>query len=531
MKPGLSLCLIAKDEADMLPRCLGSVAGVVDEIILVDTGSTDGTPSVAEGYGARVIHQPWAGDFAAARNAGLAEATQAWILVLDADEELHPDDRTRIGPLLLAGNVEAYFATLVHFVGELPGPDMELGYSPRLFRNRPAYRYHGRIHERLELPEDRIRPGGLRILHYGYLKPVVTARAKRQRNLTLLETALAEQASMEQGTAERPDDPLLQYYLGNEYRALGREQDAIAAYRAAKPGALAGGYLYATRLMKQLALALLATGDPAAALAEAAAGLAHFADFTDLVYLQGQALSRLGRLPEAIGAFHECLAMGPAAAPPHFGADPGMGGWKALQALGAIHERRGEREKAEGCYRKAWGSGRDVVALGRLARLLMLHKGPAAAESGLTALVAPVGPDDHLALAEALLVGHHYAAALRQAEAATAAPEATAACEQRRLTALALCRFHLGDGKGAALAFAGLPAGLYPAERLAAGLAAGQRPAAVLEQAGPGGARLAAAGCLQAGVSLLEQGLYRLPDSPALQTALAAAIKEVRRHG
>src|SRR4029077_17309854 len=107
----LSLCMIVKDEEAMLPRCLTAVAEPVDELIVVDTGSTDRTVEIAESFGARVLHHAWTGDFSAARNVGLDAATGDWLLYLDADEVLAGGD----GPLLreLAGRTwrEAFYVT------------------------------------------------------------------------------------------------------------------------------------------------------------------------------------------------------------------------------------------------------------------------------------------------------------------------------------------------------------------------------------------------------------------------------------
>ena len=86
----ISLCLIARDEERFLPGCLASVSGVVDEIVLADTGSTDRTVEIARAAGATVVHHAWDEDFSAARNAALAAATGDWILLLDADERLAP---------------------------------------------------------------------------------------------------------------------------------------------------------------------------------------------------------------------------------------------------------------------------------------------------------------------------------------------------------------------------------------------------------------------------------------------------------
>ena len=94
--PTVSLCMIVKDEEENLARCLDSVRDFVDEIIIVDTGSTDRTIDIAERYGARVFYHPWEGSFSKARNYSLKYATCDWILILDADEELNNDDTSRL---------------------------------------------------------------------------------------------------------------------------------------------------------------------------------------------------------------------------------------------------------------------------------------------------------------------------------------------------------------------------------------------------------------------------------------------------
>ena len=88
--------MIAKNEERVLARCLASVRAIVDEIILVDTGSTDRTVEIAESFGARVYHAPWENDFSKVRNVSLSYATKDWILVLDADEEIDATDHAQL---------------------------------------------------------------------------------------------------------------------------------------------------------------------------------------------------------------------------------------------------------------------------------------------------------------------------------------------------------------------------------------------------------------------------------------------------
>src|SRR5512141_1205846 len=102
----LSLCMIMRDEEEHLARCLRSVQGVVDEIVIVDTGSVDRSIEVAESFGARILNEEWKGDFSAPRNTGIDAATGDWILVLDADEELV--DGSRLRELLHDEAIEGY---------------------------------------------------------------------------------------------------------------------------------------------------------------------------------------------------------------------------------------------------------------------------------------------------------------------------------------------------------------------------------------------------------------------------------------
>lgn len=517
MKPRLSLCMIVRDEAANLERCLDSVAGLADEIVVVDTGSQDATPDIARRRGARVLEHPWTGDFAAARNAALRTATGGWILTLDADEELHPDDRAKVPGLLLTGNVEGYVCTVVNWVGETPGKEAELSHVQRLFRNRPEYRYQGLIHESVSLPAGRVREAPFRILHYGYLDGVIGGRRKRERNLKLLE-AMA---------SEHPDEHSVSFYLGIEYAALGRYQDAVEAYRRAKP-ALREGYLYVSKLMRNLAITLLLMGRPEEALVEVGEGLTHFPAFTDLVYLQGQAYRALGRYPEAIGCYHQCLAMGPAPVPPHHGVDPARAGWKAEYALALTHESRGEPDQAAVYYRRAFTHGGGAAPLGKLARLLLIRSGPAQAEADLTALAGRQDGDGCMLLAEALVAARHWSAALRSLARACGDDERIREWE-------GLCRFHLGDFAGAHAAFAAVaPERLkHRDEALVAALAAGvERPSDLLRrQAGPAEVRALVKSGLGAVISALEQGLLQRPDYRSLEAALAEALAEVRRLG
>jgi tetratricopeptide (TPR) repeat protein len=199
MAPRLTLCLIAKDEEELLPGCLASVEGVVDEIVLVDTGSTDRTMELARAAGARVLERPWDDDFAAPRNLAARQATGDWILMLDADERLAPGAGPALRDAVRRGGFHLGMVRL-HNAHRKDAPPAEVVAGtarngavmvlPRVFRNADGLEWRGVIHE--SVGEWLLRARGRRVLlevdlvHLGYTPDRLVARAKRDRNIALL---------------------------------------------------------------------------------------------------------------------------------------------------------------------------------------------------------------------------------------------------------------------------------------------------------------------------------------------------------
>ena len=196
----LSLAMIVKDEEEMLPRCLAAVKDAVDEMIVVDTGSTDRTVEIAESFGAKVLHHEWTGDFAAARNVSFDAATGDWIIYLDADEVLVAEDADRLRELTKRVWREAFYLVETNFTGDLSDGEALTHNALRVFRNRPEYRFEGRLHEQIanKLPAfnpERLEATTVRVEHYGYLASVRDAKEKSRRNIELLEQQAAEGGS------------------------------------------------------------------------------------------------------------------------------------------------------------------------------------------------------------------------------------------------------------------------------------------------------------------------------------------------
>ena len=228
--PRVSLCMIARDEQEHIPGCLESVRGLVDEIIVVDTGSADRTAETARSSGARVFSFPWTGSFAEARNESLRRATGDWIIFLDADERLNTfgvEDCLR--KTASAQGIDAYVVSIVNLRPDGKA-DSTVVRAVRFFRNLPGIRFSGRVHESVDrfLSESgaRAHHAGFEIQHFGYALEPEIVRRKHERNLHLLQEELAED----------PGSSHLRYHLGLTCMALEREEEARRAFDLALCG-------------------------------------------------------------------------------------------------------------------------------------------------------------------------------------------------------------------------------------------------------------------------------------------------------
>lgn len=204
----LSLCMIVKDEGAFLEQCLNSVKELVDEIIIVDTGSSDNTKEIAAKFTDKVFDLEWKDDFSAARNFSLSKATKDWILVLDADELINKEDFEKIKKLIEDNSVEGYALTqrnytnnsaLLHWVPCENSKGFS-GYRPsrlvRLFRNNEKYRYKNKVHELVEYSIDenkgKIVRIDLPIHHYGETREEYIKKKKGEKYFKLGEAQISE---------------------------------------------------------------------------------------------------------------------------------------------------------------------------------------------------------------------------------------------------------------------------------------------------------------------------------------------------
>ena len=206
--PTISLCMIVRDEAKHITGCLKSVRNIVDEMIVVDTGSADGTPEIAIGLGAKVYRHPWQDDFSLHRNQSIGYTSGDWILILDADERLEEKSVQKIRKSLRNSKENAIAFRVISYTDE-KGSHITAN-SPRLFRNHSGFHYDGIVHNQARF-QGPCRFSYITIYHYGYLLDEKIKRKKAQRTKTLLLTQIQS----------APEDPMPYANLAKAHMALG----------------------------------------------------------------------------------------------------------------------------------------------------------------------------------------------------------------------------------------------------------------------------------------------------------------------
>ena len=315
----LGLSMIVKNEAETLGPCLQSVAGMVSQIVIVDTGSTDNTADIAREFGATVVSVPWENHFAKARNAALQSMQTDWVLVLDADEELDGEARNQIPNLLRKSNAGGFLVPIRNYIPTVTGrgwdrisesnrnPHPRAQRAPayfvhencRLFRRDPEVYFIGRVHE---LVEPRIHALGRRlpvaafcIHHFGQLAQQQTRDRK----------SVAYRDLLRMKVRELPDDPMAWIQLGlQEYECSGEPSEPLRCFERAlvlepkaTPAALFKGMIYLDLGKYSQALATL----------DGARADRHNRAFRE--HLRGDALHNLGRLLEARAAYGDAVRL------------------------------------------------------------------------------------------------------------------------------------------------------------------------------------------------------------------------------
>ena len=306
--PSISLCMIVKDEKDFIEQCLKSVGGVVKEIIIVDTGSKDGTVDICEKHNATIYPYTWNNHFAEARNFGISKASGDYILWLDADEELEAGHEQLLFDTLTESNADMYFMPIINYYGETFPVKKEqafLYHQPRLFKNHIGIQFYNAIHESPLFPKGQnddynIKNIQIPIHHYGYIKQLTEKRKKGQRNLELI-----------QQEYKKPNhSPWIEYHLANEYYRLGDARTAFeylneSIFRFLLEGIKPPSILY--RLKYGI---MVDTQSFDEALPGIDKAITLYPDYVDLHYLKGIIHYYKNNYKEALECFEKCLELG-----------------------------------------------------------------------------------------------------------------------------------------------------------------------------------------------------------------------------
>jgi len=360
----LTLCLIARDEETFLPRCLESVRGVVDRIVVVDTGSTDRTAEIAREHGALVVDHAWNDDFAAARNAAVEHVDGGWVLTLDADEVLAPGAGAQLRQAIARGNFD--FALLPLYNAStvdappgdvVAGPALKSGpvQLARLFRHTADLRWEGIVHENVQSWAQRHKRSldlsGAAIVHYGAVDSVREEKGKQARNLRLLEKRCFD---------TEPADPMALSYLCFERQNAGDSRGSREAAQLAWEALVARREAGETHHdivfpMTQWVTRLLSEGNLAESGAVIARALDWGIDHPNLWFLSGRLeecrwLADGGRdqqdprLVRARELYERCLGGEHPAQEPY--AIDGVTSWRARTRLGTVDLLAGRMEGA-----------------------------------------------------------------------------------------------------------------------------------------------------------------------------------------
>ena len=322
----ISACMIVKNEEEHIRKCLSSIRDKVDEVIVVDTGSTDGTIEIALASGARVFQFEWENDFSAARNYSLDQATGDWILILDADEELQTPEGKHLREYLQPFNADACILKLNNLLGTTESPsDISSVNVMRVFKNIPENRFEGKVHEQIlfhgrmailkELPH-------VEIIHYGYLEEIREGKKKFERNVTLLKKELEL----------NPNDGYHWFNLGMEYRVVCNTKQALACFQKSYELSNEKDVFY-SRLLRNLAICHLEEESYIEGIKICKKALGIYPDYTDIWYIMALFFKKEQKFTEAIELLQQALKLGDTS---KYWTEQGTGSYRAIFTLGEI---------------------------------------------------------------------------------------------------------------------------------------------------------------------------------------------------
>lgn len=362
---GLSLCMIVKNESELIERSILAVKPFVQEIVVVDTGSSDQTPILVENLGAKLFKKSWNDDFSAMRNYSIQKATQPFILIMDADEVIIEGSMRELQTTLKEVEYKPGSAANITILNETMSGDIVTVSLLRIFPRDIRYQYKGKVHEQLTFmgkPIEHEVHSQIKVKHLGYTQSQIMKKNKYERNLALLMNELGEQS----------DISYIQFQIGRTYYVM---KNYIQAEQF-----LNKSIQLELKNSKRnfLSLALLTLGycyihlkkfDDLLIWYHSAIDL--FPDYTDLYFMYGVGLiesrdiNAFLKIPDV---FNKCIELGEASRK-KYETVQGVGSFKAHYNLALFYELTGKIEQAIYHYQVSSKAG-YAQAKEKLSRLL-----------------------------------------------------------------------------------------------------------------------------------------------------------------
>jgi glycosyltransferase involved in cell wall biosynthesis len=314
--------MIVKNEEKVLSRCLESVQNIVNEIIIVDTGSTDSTLDIARNYTDKIYFFKWVNDFSAARNESIKYATSDYILVLDADEYL--DGNADFEKDL--NHAYDYYSFNIN-------NQMDLGMSfnhtaVRLFKRSLGLFYENRLHEHLNIIEDnwKYNSGNSSnvINHVGYADGAILEEKKVERNLPLMELEVKE----------NPNAYNL-YNMGQTYFGIGKYKESVEYFKKAYH--LSKNRVFLPELLTKLAYAMAELKQTEEALSILTDSIKLFPQETEMIYILGLIYQNAGYYRDSEICYRKCIELGDQG----YYVTEGSGGYMSHLRLSELYEELG----------------------------------------------------------------------------------------------------------------------------------------------------------------------------------------------
>lgn len=337
MKGMLSACLIVKNEEECIEKCLESVKQHVNEIVLVDTGSTDRTVELAGKYADRIANFKWVNDFSKARNFSLECATNDWIFIIDADQAVIEWNDKAIDSFICGSDQHKVGSVKIISCFDDNGYGKKVAERQTQLLNKKYHCFKGSIHEQVTAldgsPFERVEVD-ITLSHTGYTNDEIKRKDKTARNISLLKTALEQKG----------DDCYLWYQLGKSYVMNKNSDDACECFKNAMGLVENFNLAFVRDLVTSYGYSLCNIGDFKGAL-QIEKYHAFYSASPDFNFLLGYVYMMNGLFSKAAETFLKCTTQ-------KNGEMEGVTSWLPLYNIGVIFECLGKRDEALAYYKK-----------------------------------------------------------------------------------------------------------------------------------------------------------------------------------